>query len=167
VTIQAPLYHIGDVQLTDCRSASQLARGEHPAPSPASKTFGFGYVAAGGGGGGDGQRGDGGLGVARALVQEVLGGVCVVGIRFPVRPTAMVPTGSLGFGAALWTVIQGDQEAGLGMGFGAGFSEAIVGVESLVVTYPMGDGAQGLPHLAVGCGARQLSFVVQSTAIQL
>lgn len=83
----------------------------------------------------------------------MFGGVSIVGIRFPVRPAAMVPVGRLVFGAALWTVIHGDQEAGLGMGFGAGFGEAIVGVESLVVTYPMGDGVQGLPHLAVGSRA--------------
>lgn len=83
----------------------------------------------------------------------MLSGVSVVGIRFPVRPAAMVPVGRLVFGAALWTVIQGYQETGLNMGFGARFGEAIVGVESFIVTYPMGDGAQGLPHLAVGCGA--------------
>lgn len=82
----------------------------------------------------------------------MLSGVSIVGVRFPVRPAAMVPVGRLVFGAALWTVIQGYQEAGLAMGFRARFGEAIVGVESLVVTYPMGDGAQGLPHLAVGRG---------------
>lgn len=83
----------------------------------------------------------------------MLSGVSVVGVRFPVRPAAMMPVGRLVFGAALWTIIQGYQEAGLGMGFGTRFGEAIVGVESFVVTYPMGDGAQGLPHLAVGRGA--------------
>lgn len=69
----------------------------------------------------------------------MLSGVSVVGVGFPVCPAAMVPVGRLVFGAALWTVIQGYQEAGLGMGFGARFGEAIVGVESFVVTYPMGD----------------------------
>lgn len=39
VTVQAPLYHIGDVQLADGRSTTQPARGEHPASSPAAKTF--------------------------------------------------------------------------------------------------------------------------------
>ena len=83
----------------------------------------------------------------------MLGGVRVVGVGFPVRPAAVVPGGSLVFGAAFCAVIQGDQEAGLGVGFGTGFGEPIVGIEGLVVTYPMGDGAQGLPHLAVGRGA--------------
>lgn len=83
----------------------------------------------------------------------MLGGVSVVGVRFPVRPAAKVPVGRLMFGTVLGTIIQGDQEAGLGMGFGARFGEAIEGIEGLVVTYPMRDGAQGLPHLAVGRGA--------------
>lgn len=69
------------------------------------------------------------------------------------RPTAEVSVGRLVFGAVFFIVIQGDQEAGLGVGFRTRFGEAIEGVEGLVVTYPMGDGAQGLPHLAVGCGA--------------
>lgn len=83
----------------------------------------------------------------------MLGGVCIVGIRFPVRPAAVVPAGRLMFGAALRSVIQGDQKAGLGMGFGARFSQAIESIQGLVATYPMGDGVQGLPHLAISCGA--------------
>lgn len=101
------------------------------------------------------------------MVQQVLCGVSVVGVWLPVCPAAVVPAGMLVFGAALRTIVQGYQEAGLGVGFGARFGEAVVGVESFVVTYPVGDGAQGLPHLSVGCGARQLSLVIQSTAIQL
>lgn len=66
-------------------------------------------------------------------------GVSVVRVRFPMCPATMVPVGRLVFGAALWTVIQGYQEAGLGRGFGARFGESIVCVESLIVTYPMGD----------------------------
>lgn len=97
----------------------------------------------------------------------MLGGVCIVGVGFPVRPAAMVPAGRLVFGAALWAVIQGDQEAGVGMGFGARFSEAIESIEGLVATYPVGDGVQGLPHLAISCGARQLAIIVQSAAIEL
>ena len=83
----------------------------------------------------------------------MLSGVSVVGVGFPVCPAAMVPVGRLVFRAALWTVIQRYQETRLCMGFGARFGEAIVGVECFVVTYPMRDGAQGLPHLAVGRGA--------------
>lgn len=72
----------------------------------------------------------------------MLGGVSIVGVRFPVCPIAMVPVGRLMFGAALMrTIIQGDQEAGLGVGFGARFGEAIEGVEALIVTYPVRDGA--------------------------
>lgn len=97
----------------------------------------------------------------------MLGGVCIVGVRFPVCPAAMVPVGRLMFGAGLWTIFQGDQEAGLGMGFWARFGEAIEGVEGFVVTYPVGDGTQSLPHLAVSCGACQLSVIIQSTAIKL
>lgn len=80
----------------------------------------------------------------------MLSGVGVVGVRFPVCPAAVVPVSRLMFGAAWWSVIEGDQEAGLSVRFGAGFGEAVVGVESFIVTYPMRDGAQRLPHLAVG-----------------
>lgn len=79
----------------------------------------------------------------------MLGGISIVGVWFPVGPAAMVAVGRLMFGSALLAVIQRNQEAGLGMGFGARFGEAIEGVKRFVVTYPVGYGAQSLPHLAV------------------
>lgn len=82
----------------------------------------------------------------------MLGRISIVGVRLPVCPAAKVSVGRLVFGADLWTIIHGDQEAGLGVGFRTRFGKAIEGIQGLVITYPMGDGAQGLPHLAVGGG---------------
>lgn len=166
VTIQASLYNVGDVQLADCGSASQSPGREYPAPASGPETLWLCYITADGRGGSDRKGGDRGLGTAWALVQEVLGGVSVVGVRFPVGPAAMVAVGGLMFGTALLAVIQGNQETGLGMGFGARFGEAIEGVKGFVVTYPVGYGAQRLPHLAVCRRAWQLSVVVKSTSIK-
>lgn len=137
VTVQTPLYHIGDAQLADCCSPAQPARGEHPAAPHAAKTFCFGNIAACGGRRAYRQRGEGGLGVAQAVVQQVLSGVGIVGIRFPVCPAAMMPAGRLVFGAALGAVLQGYEETGLGVGLGPRFGEPVIGIQSFPVTYPV------------------------------